>query len=61
MLVLHFPLDSVKAMRITRAFVGACRASTNAGRTFGSSISSQAAYLNLGSQVCRGWPAVLLW
>lgn len=39
--------------------VGACvhacihRASRNAGRTFGSSLSNQAAYLNVGSQVRR--------
>lgn len=36
------------------------RASRNAGRTFGSSIANQAAYLNLGSQVRRcGAHAVL--
>lgn len=29
------------------------RASRNAGRTFGSSVANQAAYLNLGSQVRR--------
>jgi hypothetical protein len=29
------------------------RASSNVGRTFGSSVTNQAALMNLGSQVCR--------
>jgi hypothetical protein len=32
-------------------FCGACRAAKNAGRMFGSSVASQAAYVNLGAQV----------